>query len=720
MPKRPTKRGRKSRPVRPAEITSPLTPSDVLDLFRQEARPLKWPQIRGAAKVRRGPDADRLRGLLRGLCHSGELFIDSAGAYHLSESQGNVTGELERRERGAFALRSDEAGEIWPVRLTRRTRLRPGDRVEARIVEDQAVIVEVTQRCERPLVGRLVAGPHGWYVLSDSPDFRGRIFLSPDGFGDAGDGDSVAVRVVGEDSYGLIGEVIEVIAARDDLHVASTTLLAAYDVPTEWPDDITGALRVLPDQVIAEDFGGREDLCGLPLVTIDGETAKDFDDAVYCEPRPRGGWRLVVAIADVAEYVRPGDPLDRVGLERGNSVYLPDRVVPMLPEALSNDLCSLRPEVHRLALVCDMQVSATGRVSKFRFYEGLIRSWARLTYTQVAAFIGGDRQGIGGEIAGSLDALHAVFGSLRTEREARGALDFETRELNLVLENGLLERIEPVERNVAHMLIEEAMISANVCAARFLEGSERAGLYRVHEGPTGEKFDALRDGLAAAGIRLSNRKPTPKDLMRIIAGLGDRPDRALLEMLILRSMTQAVYTPSNVGHFGLALSRYMHFTSPIRRYADLVVHREIKSVLRRDGQLDRSDLGEVGTHISLTERRAEEVGRAVEDWLKCEYAVQWVGQTFSGRVVGVTDFGLFIELEDVFIQGLLHISNLGNDYFHLNGPGTSLVGERSGRHFDMGAELEVVLADVDVEARKIDLLLPGARGRSRDKRRSRR
>jgi ribonuclease R len=430
---------------------------------------------------------------------------------------------------------------------------------------------------------------------------------------------------------------------------------------------------------------------------------------------------LVVAIADVAEYVRPGDPLDRVGLERGNSVYLPDRVVPMLPEALSNDLCSLRPEVHRLALVCDMQVSATGRVSKFRFYEGLIRSWARLTYTQVAGFIAGDREGIGAEIARSLNALHAVFGSLRTEREARGALDFETRELNLVLENGLLERIEPVERNVAHMLIEEAMISANVCAARFLESNERAGLYRVHEGPTGEKFDALRDGLAAAGIRLSNRKPTPKDLMRIIAGLGDRPDRALLEMLILRSMTQAVYTPSNVGHFGLALSRYMHFTSPIRRYADLVVHRAIKSVLRRDGQPDLGrDLGEVGMHISLTERRAEEVGRAVEDWLKCEYAVQWVGQTFSGRVVGVTDFGLFIELEDVFIQGLLHISNLGNDYFHLNGPGTSLVGERSGRHFDMGAELEVVLADVDVEARKIDLLLPGARGRGRDKRRSRR
>lgn len=717
MPKHPIKSSRKSRPAR---TPSPLTPSTVLALFRDAARPLKWPQIRGASKVHRGPEADRLRGLLRGLCHSGELFIDSVGAYHLSDSQGNVTGELERRERGAFALRCDAGGEVWPVRLTRRTRLRPGDRVEARIVEDQAVVVEVTQRCERPLVGRLVAGQRGWYVLSDSPDFRGRVVLAPDGFGDAGDGDSVAVRVVGEDSYGLIGEVIEVIAARDDLHVASTTLLAAYDVPTQWPDDVAGALRVLPDQVIAEDFGAREDLCGLPLVTIDGETAKDFDDAVYCEARPRGGWRLIVAIADVAEYVGPGDPLDRVGLERGNSVYLPDRVVPMLPEALSNDLCSLRPEVHRLALVCDMQVSATGRVSKFRFYEGLIQSWARLTYTRVAGFISGDREGMGAEIAASLNAMHAVFRCLRTEREARGALDFETRELNLILENGLLERIEPVERNAAHMLIEEAMIAANVCAARFLESNERAGLYRVHEGPTGEKFDALREGLAAAGIRLSNRKPTPKDLMQILAGLGDRPDRALLETLILRSMTQAIYTPSNAGHFGLALSRYMHFTSPIRRYADLVVHRAIKSILCRDGQPDRSDLGEVGTHISLTERRAEEVSRAVEDWLKCEYAVQWVGQTFSGRVIGVTDFGLFIELEDVFIQGLLHVSNLGNDYFHLNGPGTSLIGERSGRHFDMGAELEVVLADVDVEARKIDLLLPGARHRGRDKRRSRR
>ena len=401
--------------------------------------------------------------------------------------------------------------------------------------------------------------------------------------------------------------------------------------------------------------------------------------------------------------------------------------MPRRPEALSNDLCSLRPEVHRLALVCDMHISATGRVSKFEFYEGLIRSWARLTYTRVAAFIDGERDGIGPDVARSLDAVHAAFGSLRSEREARGALDFESRELNLVLENGLLERIEPVQRNAAHMLIEEAMITANVCAARFLEANERAGLYRVHEGPTGEKFDTLREGLAAAGIRLSNRKPTPKELMQILAGLGDRPDRAVLETLVLRSMTQAVYSPSNVGHFGLALSRYMHFTSPIRRYADLVVHRAIKSVLKRDRQPDPGHLGEVGTHISATERRAEEVSRAVEDWLKCEYAVQWIGKTFTGRVIGVTDFGLFIELDDIFIQGLLHISNLGNDYFRINSPGTSLIGERSGRHFDMGAELEVVLADVDVEARKIDLLVPGrsggssgGRGRGRDKRRSRR
>lgn len=721
MSKRTPRRGHTKRATDNARASAELTPHEVLALFREEGRPLEWPQIRSLARAHRGPDADRLRGLLRGLAHSGELFLDAAGAYHLNDRQGTVVGELAEPERGAFVLNAE--GRDWPVRLTRGHRLRPGDQVSARLVEDQAVVVEVLERSDRPLVGRLVAGRRGWYVISDSPDFRGRVFLSPDGFGSASDGDSVAVRIVGEDSYGLLGEVMEVVARRDDEHVASATMLAALLVPTDWPEGIDDAVRRLPDRVVAEGVSGRMDLRQLPLVTIDGESAKDFDDAVYCEPRPRGGWRLVVAIADVSEYVEADGVLDRTARERGNSVYLPDRVVPMLPEALSNDLCSLRPDVPRLAVVCDMQISAAGRISKYRFTEALIHSFARLTYTRVAAFLNGSRAGLAAEVAHSLDALHAVFGALRTAREARGALDFETQELALILENGLLERIEPVVRTDAHRLIEEAMIAANVAAARFLEEHERPSLYRVHEGPTGKKLEALRQALAAAGIRFRELRPTPKSLAGIIAGLADRADREQLEMLILRSMSQAVYSPQNVGHFGLALNRYVHFTSPIRRYADLVVHRAIKSVLRGTGGArgeDGGDLLEIGIHISMTERRAEDVERAVADWLKCEYAVQWVGQTFSGRVVGVTGFGLFVELDGIYVQGLLHVSNLGTEYYHLNLPGTSLVGEGSGRHFDLGEVLDVVLADVDVEARKIDLLLAGGRGRGRSRRRGRR
>jgi ribonuclease R len=461
--------------------------------------------------------------------------------------------------------------------------------------------------------------------------------------------------------------------------------------------------------------GDREDVTDIPLVTIDGEDARDFDDAVFCKPRPKGGWRLMVAIADVGHYVRLGSALDIEARDRGNSVYLPDRVVPMLPEALSNGLCSLRPQEHRLCMVCDMQVSELGKITSYRFYAALMFSRARLTYTQVAAFIDAGYQGFEGEVSESLKALHQAYKALLAAREERGALDFDAPEQKLILENGLLERIEPVVRNDAHRLIEEAMISANVCAARFLEKHEALALYRVHEGPTPEKFDLLRQTLAYAGIRLSDEAPTTKTLQAVAAQIGDRPDKGLLETMILRSMMQARYSPKNLGHFGLALPRYMHFTSPIRRYADLVVHRAIAGVLNGD-YAPQGGLEEIGEHLSLTERRADEVSRGVADWLKCEFAAQFVGETFTGTVVAVTDFGVFIELDKIYIQGLLHVSNLGDDYFEFYPAAMSLVGERSGRRIKLGDKMQVILADVDVESRKIDLLVAGARGGKRQRR----
>ena len=358
-----------------------------------------------------------------------------------------------------------------------------------------------------------------------------------------------------------------------------------------------------------------------------------------------------------------------------------------------------------------MKISARGAISSYEFSEAVIFSHARLTYTKVAAILAGDAAPPDDTVGKNLRALHGAYGALRDARDARGALDFDTRQLRLVLENGLLERIVSVRRNDAHRLIEEAMIAANVAAARFLEKASKHALYRIHEPPTAEKLDQLRQALAFAGVRLGQSTPTVKDLQSVIDGFGDRPDRGLLEVLVLRCMQQAVYSPENAGHYGLGLTRYMHFTSPIRRYADLVVHRAIKDVLRRR---DRSEQGmdrllEIGEHISFTERRADDVSRDVEDWLKCEYIARWVGETFTGTVMGVTDFGLFVELGETYVTGLLHVSNLGDDFYHYYPESMSLVGERAGRRFRLGDELEVVLADVDIDARKVDVLLPEKR-----------
>jgi ribonuclease R len=581
-------------------------------------------------------------------------------------------------------------------------------------------VTRLVERSTSRVFGRLVTSQGRPYVTSENPDYSGRVYIDRGGTADASDGDAVAVEVTGDDGSALTGRVVEVIARHDDRHIASTTLLYAYGVPTEWPRELEPEIADLPVEVEVTGVTGRVDLTMLPLVTIDGEDAKDFDDAVYAEPRRGGGWRLVVAIADVAHYVRPGTVLDECARERGNSVYLPDRVVPMLPEALSNDLCSLRPQVPRLCLVCDMSISAKGRVSAYRFYNAVMHSAARLTYTLVGRFLDGEAVELAPTVATSLRHLHAVFRTLLAARDERGALDFDSREQKLLLEHGRLERIAPVERHDAHRLIEEAMIAANVCAARFVErphagASSLHALYRIHEGPTAEKWEQLRNWLALAGIRAGGTTPTPLELKRTVERLAPRTDRWLYESLVLRSMSQAVYSPHNVGHYGLALPKYMHFTSPIRRYADLVVHRVIKSALSREGapHQEMDALIATGEHISMTERRADEVSREVGNWLKCEYAARFLGETFAGTVVGITDFGLFVELDGVYLQGLVHVSNLGEDFYRYNHARLSLIGERTGHRFTLGDKLDVVLADVNPEARKIDLALPNRR-RGRD------
>ncbi|MDE0063086.1 MAG: ribonuclease R [Gammaproteobacteria bacterium] len=498
---------------------------------------------------------------------------------------------------------------------------------------------------------------------------------------------------------------------------AAEATLEAFSIPVRWSADVRAAVSRLPERVEPGRYARRKDLRQLPLVTIDGATARDFDDAVFAETREEG-WRLVVAIADVAHYVRAGTALDEEAWKRGTSVYLPDRVVPMLPEALSNNLCSLRPREARLALVCDMAIDRAGTVTGYRFDEAVIRSRERMTYAQIASFLSGEDLPVAMPVAGSIRALAELYRTLRQARERRGALDFDTPESALRLENGIVAAITPVIRNDAHRLIEEAMIAANVCAARFLERHEREALYRVHEGPEREKAEQLASAFAACGIRWSPEDRTPAALQGALRAIGGRGDAWLFEMLVLRAMQQAEYRPEPRGHFGLAVERYVHFTSPIRRYPDLVVHRAIKRILKRTaGQVaSRDRLVAAGEQSSMTERRAEDASRRVDTWLKCDFLAERIGETFSSVVAGVTDFGLFVDLQGFYVQGLLHVSELGADYYHYRPASMSLVGESSGARFTLGDELEVRLTDVQPELGRLDLVLASAPKRGRRRR----
>ena len=696
---------------------------------------MTWAELRDQFQ-----DLKRLRNLVRGLVRNGELEQDRAGNYYLPGAGGSdelLRGQVVTAPQnmpGRLAIQSLASGadqellSLPPLDREKRTTvwLREGDEVSYLSIAtlsapgiQAAQVIEVIRYSSAPLVGVLMHGKFGPYLDSLSPGFRGRVALDdlPEGISA---GDTVNVRVTGSDRYGLRGDVTGVVSRSDVADAAAVTLIASHGVPENWPEDALAQASSLPSAVQAGRFRGRVDLQSLPLVTIDGADARDFDDAVYAEPVSEGGWRLVVAIADVAHYVKAGSPLDKAAYERGNSVYLPDRVIPMLPESLSNGLCSLRPNEPRLSLVCDMRVNQDGRITKYEFCDAVICSWARLTYSQVNDYYdSGDALPVVDSGAGSrsvedtragvranVDELRRVYRALLTARAERGALEFETRSGVLKLEAGRVAEIVEVTRNDAHRLIEEAMISANVCAAKFIGGKEAHGLYRVHEPPQPDKADVMRDALAYAGIRVRDVPSDPKQLARLLEPLAGREDAWLLYSLILRSMSQARYQPENKGHFGLALTDYMHFTSPIRRYPDLIVHRVIKALVRskRPPTQQMDKLMQAGEHLSATERRAEDVERGVSNWLKCDFVAPRIGEAFAGTIVGVQDFGLFVELEGYFVQGLVHISNLGEDYFNYQMQSQSLVGERSGRSYQLGDALDVTLLEVQAPQGKLDLV----------------
>ncbi len=689
-------------------------------------------------------------GSIKNINHSSEL---------LDEVEGIVQGH---RDGHGFVSRDDGASDIYLPPNEMRAVLHK-DRVKVRIVRSdrkgrpEGRVVEIMERSTQPIIGRLLQESGVWLVAPEDKRYGQDVLIPKGATSAAKPGQVVVVELVEPPAlFGQpVGRIKEVLGEVDDPGMEIEIAVRKYSVPHEFSDACIALARTLPDKVRPQDKLQRIDLTDIPLVTIDGEDARDFDDAVYCEPATKGrgktalkGWRLLVAIADVSHYVETGSAIDVDAYDRATSVYFPRRVIPMLPEKLSNGLCSLNPEVERLCMVCDMFVTTEGEVDAYQFYPAVMWSHARFTYTEVAAILGNTRGPEANkrrELVPQLLDLHGVYQALLKSRHKRGAVDFETTETQIVCdENGRIEKIVPRTRNTAHRLIEEAMLAANVCSADFIAQNKHPGLFRVHEGPTPEKQEILRNYLKASGIGMSiSEKPAPGEFQAIAMATKDRPDAQQIHSMLLRSMSQAIYTPINSGHFGLAFDAYTHFTSPIRRYPDLLVHRVIKAILAKTKyqlpvlptpgeahaklarRLEKNLAGRVaepgtkpkkmnaegtawqaaGLHCSANERRADEASRDVEAWLKCKYMREHLGEEYSGVVTSATTFGLFVTLDAMYVEGLVHITELGGEYFRFDEARQELRGERTGIRYAIGTRVRIQVSRVDLDGRKIDFRL---------------
>jgi ribonuclease R len=659
----------------------------------------------------------------------GEVIRNRKNAILITARVDLLRGRVQGHPDGfGFLVRDDTGPDLFLGPAEMRKALH-GDRVVARISgmdrrgRPEGKIVEVLEHANQRLVGRLHREHGILFVQAEERRISHEFLVPADAAGGAQPGQVVIAEIVAQPSRHAqpAARVVEVLGNYADPGMEIEIALNKHALPHVFSREAEQLGASLPEAVTDEDRRGRVDLTGLPLVTIDGETAKDFDDAVYCEPLPgrstkkkesagrADGFRLVVAIADVSHYVKHDDALDRDARERGNSVYFPRRVIPMLPEKLSNGLCSLNPQVDRLAMVCDMRIDAGGEIGSYKFYPAVFRSRARLTYTEVAAMLedgAGEAARRHGALLPHIRDLERLYRVLAKARTRRGAIDFETIETEMRFDaRGKIERIVPLRRNDAHRLIEECMLAANVCASAFLRKHDHPTLYRVHEGPTPEKLGALREFLKGFGLALTGGdKPHAADYAKLLEKTKLRPDALLLQTVMLRSLAQALYSPDNVGHFGLAYESYTHFTSPIRRYPDLLVHRAIKAALGRR-RYEPGNWRELGLHCSTTERRADEATRDVAAWLKCYYMKDRVGEVFAGSASGVTSFGVFVALDDIYVEGLVHVSELGSDYFHFDAAKHQLMGERTHRRFRLGDRVRVRLVRVDLDTTRIDFTL---------------
>lgn len=733
---------------------------DILGFLRNATKPQKAQSIAINLHV----TEEQMEGLTRRLHameRDGQIKQNSAGAYQLADDGNFIVGHVSSHRDGfGFLIPDDASGDLFlPEREMQK--VLHGDHVKARIVgmdkrgRLEGSIVEIVSRANTHVIGRLLSENGSWIVSPEDKRISQDIVLSGSP-GKAKVGQIVSVELIDQPSrYSKpAGKIAEILGEIDDPGMEIEIAVRKFGVPHIFSDAATKLAEKLPAEVRAIDLNDRVDLRDVPLVTIDGEDARDFDDAVYCELVKIGrskGFRLIVAIADVSHYVKPNDALDVDALTRSTSVYFPRRVIPMLPEKLSNGLCSLNPAVDRLTLVCDAVITAEGEIKAYQFYPAVIHSAARFTYTTVAEILSnpkGTEAAKHGALVPHLLNLYGVYHALLGERQRRGAIDFETTETYIVANSlGKIEKIIPRTRNDAHKVIEECMLAANVCAADLLTRHKHPGVYRIHAGPTKEKLNQVRTFLKQVGLQLGGGdKPVAADYATLMQKIKLRPDASLLQTMLLRSMQQAVYSPDNIGHFGLAYEAYAHFTSPIRRYPDLLTHRAIKAILqgkkyepkgidnsllnttisnamRKQNALDKAEGKQkpeasatiwdaLGIHCSANERRADEASRDVEAWLKCYFIRDKLGEEFTGTISSVTPFGIFVQLDTLFIEGLVHVTDLGADYFQYDDARHELRGERTGVRYQLTNRVKVQVSRVDLEARKIDLRLVNVAGKS--------
>jgi len=693
----------------------------ILQVLKEQGVPLRLEEIAPLLGVFEDEDIESLRRRLNAMERDGQILRNRRDRYCQINQKDLIAGRVIAHPDGFGFLRPDEGGDDLFIPPTEMRLVMHEDRAVASVRgvdrrgRREAAIIEVLERNTFHVVGRLYRDRGIASVTADSKHITQDILIPEEGLGDAAHGQIVVVEILEHPTRRRepIGRIVEVLGEHLAPGMEIEVAIRAHDLPNVWPVEVEQEISGLGREVPEAAKAGRVDIRDLPLVTIDGEDARDFDDAVYCQPTPKG-WKLFVAIADVSHYVRPGTALDREAQKRATSVYFPERVIPMLPEILSNGLCSINPDEDRLCMVCEMLLNAEGKTTRAKFYPAVMRSHARLTYNEVAKILVDQDKKAREQrkpLVKHLENLHAVYKLLHQAREERGAMDFDSQESKIVFgADRKIENIVPVVRNDAHRLIEECMLAANTASAKFLAKAKIPHLLRIHDGPSLEKLTDLKTFLGEVGLRLGgDDKPTPKDYFTLLQQIKGRGDEHLIQTVLLRSLSQAVYSPEKKGHFGLALESYTHFTSPIRRYPDLLVHRGIKYVL--DGRppelfgYSQNHMVQFGEHCSAAERRADDATRDVVAWLKCEYMQSRLGEEFPGVITAVTSFGFFVELKDIFVEGLVHISNLDRDYFHYDPIGHRLQGERSGVVYRLGDAVRVIIARVDLDERKMDFEL---------------